>query len=124
MSRETERCLGAWGEALAARWLYRQGFTLLAHGFRCREGEIDLIARRDDLLAVVEVKLRSGRWEVGAAAVTERKQRRIRTALGRYLLAHPELSDCRIRFDVCQITAPDGTGTPRPELDYLENAFY
>ncbi len=124
MSRDAEYYLGQWGEALAARLLYRQGFHILAHRYTCREGELDLVARRGETLAVVEVKLRSGRHDAGAAAVTARKQGRIRTAAARYLTEHPGLGELTVRFDVCQITAPQGTATAEPGMDYFENAFY
>ena len=82
------------------------------------------MARKGETLAIVEVKLRSGDFTSGAEAVTLRKRERLRGALGRYLSEHPELDLLTIRFDVAQITAPQGTETEQPELDYIENAFY
>lgn len=123
MDRRADADLGRWGEALAARWLYKQGYEILGSRICFREGELDLLARKGELLAVVEVKLRTGDFAAGAEAVTRRKQERIRSALGRYLVEHPELADCYIRFDVCQIDAPQGLRTPRPSLQWFENAF-
>ena len=54
----------------------------------------------------------------------KRKQERVRKALGRYLSEHPEFDQFYIRYDVCQITAPQGMETERPAVDYFENAFY
>lgn len=124
MKNRNDRLLGNWGEALTARYLYRQGYTILDHNRCYREGELDLVARKWETLAIVEVKLRSGDFTSGAEAVTLRKRERLRGALGRYLSEHPELDLLTIRFDVAQITAPQGTETEQPELDYIENAFY
>lgn len=124
MKSRNDRLLGNWGEALTAQWLYERGYAILESSRCYREGELDLVARKGETLAVVEVKLRAGDYLTGSEAVTERKKERIRKALGRYLSDHPELDLLTIRFDVCQITAPNGTETETPELEYFENAFY
>ncbi|MCD8382024.1 MAG: YraN family protein [Clostridiales bacterium] len=124
MRDDIDRRLGAWGEAVAAQWLVLHGYEVLAHHLSYREGEIDLLAAKDNVLAVVEVKLRTGSFASGMEAVTRRKQERIRKAMGRYLAQHPEMDRYFIRFDVCQITAPQGMETERPAVKYLENAFY
>lgn len=124
MKSRSDRLLGSWGEGLTARRLYEQGYTILDSNCCYREGELDVIARKGDILAVVEVKLRTGDFTTGAEAVTLRKRERIRKALGRYLAEHPELDLLTIRFDVCEIYAPQGTETERPKLEYYENAFY
>lgn len=124
MKSRSDRLLGSWGEALTARWLYIQGYTILECNRCYREGELDIVARKGEILAVVEVKLRSGDFVSGSEAVTPRKQERVRKALGRYIADHPELDLLTIRFDVAQITAPQGTATEQPKLDYFENAFY
>lgn len=123
MDRRINADLGRWGEALAARRLYSQGYEILDSRICFREGELDLLARRGEVLAVIEVKLRTGDFVPGAEAVTGRKRERIRKALGRYLEQHPDLADCYIRFDVCQIDAPQGTQTQSPTLQWFENAF-
>lgn len=124
MRGDADRLLGAWGEAVAARWLFHQGYTILDHHRWYREGELDLLARKGEVLAVVEVKLRTGDFASGCEAVSRRKQARIRTALGRFLSEYPELDGLYIRFDVCQIDAPQGTETEAPSVTYFENAFY
>ena len=56
----TTKELGDRGEAMVADYLRRHGYEIVASQFRCRFGEIDLIARRENVLCFVEVKLRSG----------------------------------------------------------------
>lgn len=124
MDRRADPNLGRWGEALAARQLYQQGYRILDSRVCFREGELDLLARKGAVLAVVEVKLRTGDFAPGLQAVSRYKQERIRKALGRYLEAHPEYAKYYIRFDVCQIDAPQGVRTVQPSLLWIENAFY
>jgi putative endonuclease len=92
---------GAQGEARAASFLESRGWSVLARNFRCRAGEIDLIARRKDVLAFFEVKAwRSVPAEDLARAVGHRKQRRIAHAARLFLSRHPELAAAHQRFDV------------------------
>ena len=95
--------LGANGEEVAAAFLASRGWSVVARNYRVREGEIDLIARRDDVLAFVEVKTRRSRkFGTPAEAVTYRKQTRIRTLPRRYLQdsgAHARI----LRFDVIEV---------------------
>lgn len=122
MSREAKR-VGNWGEALTAEYLRGKGYHILDSGFRCQEGEIDLITQKGDTLAFVEVKTRqSARCGAGREAVDWRKQRKITATAFRYLAQHPEVPT-KIRFDVAEIVAPQGVRTEHPELHYLANAF-
>ena len=95
------------GEAEAARYLRRKGCALLASQWRCRFGEIDLVARdRRGTILFVEVKLRTrGGTEAGEAAVTPLKRRRMVEAARCYLGAHPEHAGRCVRFDVVTVTA-------------------
>ena len=122
MSGGESRALGRWGEALAAQWLEQRGCVLLAANWRCRFGEIDLIAEDGDCLCFVEVKLRKNdAYGRGAEAVDRRKQERLRTSAQLYLMEHP--TDRQPRFDVVEVYAPDGEKTRRPEIRHWENAF-
>lgn len=89
---------GRGAERLAAWWLRLKGFRILAEGFRVPQGEIDLVARRGDLLVFVEVK-RRGRAEAAAEAIAARQRRRIERAAAAFLQRHPGLARCRLRFD-------------------------
>ena len=113
---------GAWGEALAAEYLRKKRFTVVAAGYRCRFGEIDLIVRDRKYLVFVEVKLRkSADFAKAMEYVDQRKQDKIRITASMYLSQNP--TKLQPRFDVIEIYAPDGTATANPEIRHMEDAF-
>ena len=118
----TKKELGDWGEDRAALYLRLHGYSILERNYRCRQGEIDIIARRRGIVAFVEVKLRKNA-EHGEAKefVTYSKQRRILTAAQIWLAAN--VCELQPRFDVIEIYAPEGTVTKRPLIRHLEAAF-
>lgn len=114
--------VGAWGEALAAEYLRKKRYEIVAAGYRCRFGEIDLIARNRKYLAFVEVKLRKNNDFARAMEhVDRRKQDRIRITASIYLGQNP--TNLQPRFDVIEIYAPEGTSTQKPEIYHMEDAF-
>lgn len=114
--------LGRWGEGQVGRYLREQGCTLLAAGWRCRMGEIDLIAADRTYLRFVEVKLRKDdRFAQAREAVDYRKQQKLKAAAALYLSWNP--THLQPRFDVAEVYAPAGTATRKPQIIYLENAF-
>ena len=116
------RLLGKWGERLVAEDLRRKGWKIIETNYRCRMGEIDLIAVKAGFLAFVEVKLRKGiRYGHAAEAVTGEKQRKLRAAAELYLSEHPMQQ--QPRFDVAEVYAPQGMQTGTPVITYIENAF-
>lgn len=114
--------VGAWGEYLAAEYLKKKKYHLVAAGFRCRYGEIDLIVSNRKYLVFVEVKLRkSSSFAQAMEYVDSFKQNRLRTTAAFYLDQYP--SDLQPRFDVIEIYAPDGMETRNPEIHHMEDAF-
>lgn len=114
--------LGAWGEALAADYLRKKHFEVIAANYRTRSGEIDLIARNRKFLVFVEVKLRKNAdFAQAREFVDYRKQNRIRTTAELFLAAYP--TSRQPRFDVIEIYAPEGMDTVRPTINHLEDAF-
>ena len=93
---------GLSAEARAAAFLMAKGYRILAKRFRTRYGEIDIVARRRNLLAFVEVKARATLDEA-AYAVTARQQARIIEAAQAWLIDHPEQADFELRFDAMLI---------------------
>ena len=123
MSGGEAKLLGRWGEAKAAELLRKRGYTILAAGYHCRFGEIDLIATTDKYLCFIEVKLRKNdSFAPGRAAVDKRKQQKLRTTAEFYLAEHPS-EGLQPRFDVAELYAPQGVATREPEFHYWENAF-
>ena len=113
---------GAWGEALAAQYLKKKHYRLLATGYRCRFGEIDLIVCNKTYLVFVEVKLRrNDRFAQAREFVDHRKQERLKITASVYLDQFP--TELQPRFDVIEIYAPQGTLTTDPEIYHLEDAF-
>ena len=93
---------GISAESRAAAWLMAKGYRILAKRFRTPYGEIDLVARRRNLIAFVEVKARASLDEA-AYAVTPRQQQRIVNAAEAWLMAHPEHAEFDLRFDAVLI---------------------
>ena len=118
MDRQT---LGQFGEDCAVRYLRRKGYTSLERNYRCRLGEIDIIAKRRGYLAFVEVKLRrDDRFGTAREFVTRAKQERIlKTAM--LWLSQNEL-ELQPRFYVIEVYAPQGADGP-VKIEHLENAF-
>ena len=114
--------LGAWGEATAAEYLRKKRYEIVAAGYRCRFGEIDLIVKDRKFLVFVEVKLRkSDSFARALEHVDRRKQDKIRITASMYLNHNP--TDLQPRFDVIEIYAPEGTATRKPEIYHMEDAF-
>lgn len=100
--RTHESRRGAWGERVAARRLRLRGWWVLARRYRAGGGEIDLIARRDRVLAVCEVKTRQ---RLGAIPVIAGPQvERIRRAATAFCAAEPELGALEVRLDLIVVT--------------------
>lgn len=96
--------LGRLGEELAARYLEACGCEVVARNWRCPQGEVDIVARDDEAVILVEVKTRRSRSALPEIAVDERKRERYRRLCLRYLAEHPDLP--ALRFDVVAVTVP------------------
>ncbi|HET7274594.1 MAG TPA: YraN family protein [Longimicrobiaceae bacterium] len=112
--------LGDRGEALAARYLERGGWTILSRNFRMGRKEIDLVAHRGEVVAFVEVKTRSGRgYGHPLEAITWKKRREIQQVAAAWVDRHgrPEYT---YRFDAVAVQAMAGR---EPILDHVEDAW-
>ena len=108
-------------ESRAAAVLERHGLTILARGYRCRLGEIDLVCRDDTEIVVVEVRARSrGALCSAVDSVDAHKRRRIVQATRHLLMRHASWQNAVIRFDVVAFDAID---TPEPQFQWIKNAF-
>lgn len=106
--RDPRHRLGHAAEEAAAAWLTRQGWRVEAHRWRLGRHDLDLIVRRADLVAFVEVKLRrSTRCGSGVEAIGRRKRQAIERAAWAWILRHGRAGD-RYRFDVIALTDAGG----------------
>ena len=101
-ARQIAERFGLSAESRAAALLLAKGYRIAARRFRTPHGEIDIVAKRRNLLAFVEVKARST-LDDAAFAVTPRQQARIVDAAQAWLVAHPEHAEFELRFDAVLI---------------------
>ncbi len=111
--------VGCEGENLAVAYLERQRYRILERNFRCKGGEIDIVARDGKVLVFVEVKTRKTvSYGLPQLAVTLFKQRQISKAALTWLAKKRELDSCA-RFDVIAITFSG----QEPRIEHIPNAF-
>jgi putative endonuclease len=113
---------GAIAEDIAADFLRLQGYTIVARNYRCRRGEIDIIAKRDHVLVFVEVKMRQADTEGSSAmeAVGPKKQKSIVKAALQFA-ASQYGSGVTLRFDVIGVTWDEREHSL--EVVHLKHAF-
>jgi putative endonuclease len=112
-------CLGEAWEARAADFLTDQGLAIITRRYRCRLGELDIVACEDGELVVVEVKARA-RAGIALTSVGTAKRRRIVNATRHFLMRHNEWHPKPIRFDVI---AFEGIDSEHPRIRWIRNAF-
>lgn len=117
----SRRRLGAWGESVAALHLEAKGYQILARNWRCRRGEIDLVAQAGQTLVFAEVKTRRGR-DLGTPeeGVTIHKARKLLKLAQHYLLAH-DIDDIDWRIDIVAVELDRAGKLLRCE--HIENAI-
>lgn len=113
--------IGRDAEDAAAAFLQSRQLTILMRNYRCRSGEIDIVAEAaDGTIVIAEVRLRaSALYGGGAASVVWRKQQRIQRAACHLLARHPALNRRALRFDVLDL-APGDEGY---RIDWIRHAF-
>jgi len=124
----TTRQIGDLGEQMAADYLTRQGYTIIARNYYAAHNEIDIIARYEAYICFVEVKTRrtseAAKYGRPAAAVSYTKQKRLIAAAEKYLRQNPGCGQPRL--DVIEVYLPDGI--PEPEraerIVHMPGAFY
>ena len=127
MAADPRRGLGALGERLAGAHLERAGYQILERNFRCRAGELDIVAVADAALVFVEVKTRVAGGRSGPPgpleAIGDAKRRRLRMLAAEWLSRNqgdrPYRS--RLRFDAIGVTVNPAGGLLA--LEHLEDAF-
>ena len=120
--------IGELGEQIVAEWLKSQGYEVIHCRWRCRWGEIDIIAKHkpSNTLVFVEVKTRSkGNWdEGGLKAISTVKQQKIYQTAQLFLAKYPYLAESFCRFDVALVSYQKNSHEPKLNIrDYIKNAF-
>ncbi len=113
--RQSSHALGVAAESRARQLLESKSYSILAQRYKTKAGEIDLIAKRGDHLAFVEVKQRKTQDEA-AWSIAPRQQARIALAAEVFLGEHAALSHCSASFDVVLISPTQGCA-------HIEQAF-
>ena len=113
---------GAIGEVLAARFLRDKKYTILSSNFRCRQGEVDIIAQDGPYIVFVEVKTRSSdAMYTAREAVTVAKQRKLIVTAGVYLSRYE--TKLQPRFDVVEVVTEPGAPTKVSEINHIIGAY-
>jgi len=118
MKRKTT---GTIGEKLAADFLTKQGYKIIETNYRCKEGEVDIIAREGEFLVFVEVRTKNSRaFGSPEESVTNRKKEHLKNVAARYQQTHEGLPiQWRIDFVAVEL---DRTGNPS-RLEVIQNAI-
>lgn len=112
--------LGKKGEDLAVQFLEKKGYTIICRNYRTKLGEIDIIAKKDNVIVFIEVKTRQSKFlESPLVAVTAGKQKQISRVALQYLSESDDF-DSEARFDV---VAVDLSSKNKPQYDHIENGF-
>lgn len=97
------KSLGFLGEEIAEDFLTERGYKILERNYRCREGEIDIVAEKGKEVVFVEVRTRRGKeYGIPEETITERKKEKLKAAALHYLATHPQLPSSW-RIDVIAI---------------------
>ncbi|MCI1958563.1 MAG: YraN family protein [Clostridia bacterium] len=119
MSKDKNKAKGDFGERLAARELVKKGYEIVKRNYRKRDGEIDIIAKKDNLIVFVEVKLRLGTQNgMPSEAVDAKKQMKI-IETAKNFISEKNISDFEFRFDVIEILVLE-----KIYIRHIENAFW
>ncbi len=113
---------GHWGEAEAAKYLREKGYVLLASNYKTRFGELDIVAEKNGIVVVVEVKTRSAYdFARGLEAVSPSKIRKMKSATLSFIASRND--DRPVRFDVIEILAGEYRDDPPREIIHHENVY-
>lgn len=108
--KDERKLRGRKAEEYAAQYLLKEGYRIVERNWRCRSGELDIIAEKDEMLVIVEVRSRSSRsmcFGTPAESMTPRKIRQVRDTAAFYMLRHGA-STSNVRFDLIGIVLGPG----------------
>ncbi|MEM7379977.1 MAG: YraN family protein [Bacteroidota bacterium] len=111
--------IGKLGEEMAVKYLKTRGYSILCRNYRYRKAEIDIIARKNEILSVVEVKTRSGEFLEDVSDTINSKKIKLLMMATDHFVNEEEL-DVEVRFDIIAIRELQGSY----KLEHIQNAFY
>lgn len=115
ISKQNNRQIGSYYETRAKHYLIEKGYEVIQMNFRCRLGEIDMIAKDGEYTVFIEIKYRSNqKCGLPRESVTYYKRQTI-LGVAKYYLMKTRLSDTPCRFDVIEILKED--------IHHIQNAF-
>lgn len=115
--------VGAWAEEIAWQHIQQHGWQLIERNFFCKGGELDIVARKGNSLAFVEVKYRKRHTMGGAiSSLSTAKQRHLIHSAKVFLQRYPSLANLDCRFDLIAISGSDGPHS-QVQIQWLDNAF-
>ena len=121
LKRTRAQSTGEAAEQAAARFIERQGLSIVARNFRRRAGELDIVARTRSALLIIEVRTRRSEAFGGAAASVDfRKRQRIIRAAALLLQTRPDLAALPVRFDVVVVHNPH---SEQVRVEWIQHAF-
>lgn len=121
MTPMNKREIGAYYENIVCEFLTENGIKILERNFRCKSGEIDIVAEDNGYLSFIEVKYRAGsKYGTAEASVDLRKQKTICRVSDFYCKLHGLSEDHPRRFDVAAVNMESGVA----KINYIKNAFY
>ncbi len=113
--------LGSKGEDIAVRFLKKKGYRIIKRNYRCKYGEIDIIAERDNITAFIEVRtIQAENFGIPQDFITNIKIDHISKSALNYIKKE-NLFDHSCRFDLMTINFSDTLSEPK--IEYIENAF-
>ncbi|MEH6516608.1 MAG: YraN family protein [Halioglobus sp.] len=116
------KLLGDTFEERACAWLVSRGWLVVSRNFRCKVGELDIVALDADVLVFVEVRARTrGRFASAAGSIDSHKRRRLVQTSQFFLLKHPRWSNYACRFDVIAFDPPQSSAGTEPH--WIRSAF-
>jgi putative endonuclease len=122
LPKDDRKLLGKYGEELAESFLREQGYGIVERNWRCRTGELDIIAEFEGTLVFVEVRTRrpSGSFGIAKESIDYRKQLKVRETIQFYLHRYKK-HDQRVRIDVITVElSADGAD---PHIEHMQGAF-
>lgn len=111
---------GKMGEEMACNYLRKKGYAIFEKNFKCRIGEIDIVAEKDGRIVFVEVKTRNGdMFGMPSEAVNHKKRRKIVNAAAYYMMLHHKYGKYDVRFDVIEVLVSGRSA----KINHIRNAF-